>query len=587
MISRRAVLGGIAALFTSTALNLEAAYGRQTPQLKQDASSRRRLYSAYSPDIVRVPIDTNSGLYRHVPSITAGPDKHLLGAYLRNTSSAAESVKGQRAVFVRSYDEGSSWSAPYEELNDNRFCTNPLDPNGDDRIQGEVFVYYDSATNEEIAILVHRGGLPGSNPAFIAFRPGTQNDAPDAKWKVYGITFDRQTNQPIIRLCDHQNGGEEKLTYRVDDIEYDVIPFKPVIGSDGSLVVPVTLLQNFNEEHKVSFLKRSNGAWTMGGVIPMGVMSPPDAWEPTTWQAGNGVWYCQARRLKATGGVSYDNHAIAQSSDLISWSPFENLDEDIHDNRNIRMRARHNLWLGVGTSHFIKRNNLALFVSPDGRNWVHGTTIGAEREKSDFVHYGDIAVSGQTAYVLYSEGDDRQITTGPNAIRFARFPLPADLPLMGSDKHVFEAEKGKDPFITANFLTLPPGQIGSVPTPASHCVLHLKAKVSAPPNAVPYKIASVGDQFAGYFSIEYRNERGTTALYAGDKYVEDVPDPTEFKDLIIEIDVDHRMVHACGQSQTLGLYGRAYLGDVTLLKTFESGNITYDADGCWLETLAR
>lgn len=547
------------------------------------STSKSYPCEAYQPSITRVAVDVGSDLYRHVPSIAVKSASHVLGAYLYNDLSDAESATGQTAGFVRSSDNGATWTAKAAELNASGTATNPLTPVADGRIQGEVFVLYDGSADQEIATVAHRGGAAGTNRGFISFRSATSNDPTAQKWTNYGVRFNSTTNAIDLSNTDISGSSAAsgfKLTYTLDGTEYDIVPFKPVFGVDGELVVPLVLVTSFGVDMRIGFAVRESGAWSMRGVVPLGEAGAGDSWEPTTWQAEDGTWYCQCRNNSAVGGISSDNHILSVSADLQSWTPWALLDEDIHVNRQMRMRATSALYLGVGSSHESNRNNLALFASIDGHQWVHGATIGAEVDGDDFTHYSDIDVFGGSAYVLYSEERPQATSAAPNEIRFARFALPTETPIMGTAKNVYEFDSGTAPSVTGGVLTIPPRQMGSVAALGAPYVLTLRARVSVAPSTTPYKIASIGDEALGYFSIEYRDNGGTTELWSGGVYVSDVAAPTEYADFQIAVDPRRGFVSCLGQNMALRRYARVYLGDTTIPATAQTGNILYDGAAC-------
>ncbi|MEX5513551.1 hypothetical protein [Pseudophaeobacter sp. 1A09344] len=539
--------------------------------------------SAYNPAITRVAVDTGSGLYRHVPSIAVVNSGDLLGAYLFNDSSASESAAGQRAGFIRSTDNGDTWSAKAEELNTSATAENPLDPSGDGAIQGEVFVIYDQSQDEEIAVVAHRGTAT-RNFTYIATRDAS---SAASKWNIKRVQWESSNGD--LNLSSTVTGAAEAGFTRqngIDGVAYDAVGFKPFFDQAGDLVVPVVYVTVFGSNHRIGFLRRSGGVWSELGVIPNGVIGVGDAWEPTTWQASDGTYYCQVRNNAGVGGTVADNFGIASSSDLISWSSFAFQTSDTHVNRKIFTRAKADLWLGVGVSHSNNRNSLDLFSSGDGHSFVFGATIGNETDSTDFVHYSDIDVSGETAYVLYSEENDQASSAAPNEIRFARFALPDGLPMSGSRKNEYELGSGTPPSASGTELTIPPQMIGSVATFSRPFVLSIRARVSAAPTTNKYTIVSVGDAVNGYFAIEYRDNGGTTELWAGGVYIQDVGAPTSYSDFNVAIDPVRRVVSAFGQSGTIARRARVYLGDTDPAGA-QTGNIVYDASASSMSVYDR
>lgn len=541
-----------------------------------DWAKEKVALSAYIPSVTRVGVDTGSELYRHVPSIAVKSEASILGAYLYNDSSAAESAPGQRACFVRSTNNGATWSAKVEELNEAATANNPLTPQDEGGLQGEVFVLYDRAEDQEIATVAHRGSSAGSNRAFVSFR-----NASGGKWTNYGIVFDSTTNAVVVSNTDVNGaaGAGHKLTYRIDGIEYDVIPFKPVFADSGELVIPLLVVTIFGGKHRVTSLIRDvSGNWTMGGVIPVGECPDGSAWEPTTWQAADGTWYCQARNNTGVGAPTSDNHIIATSSDLKSWTPFVFLDERMHVNRHMRMRARDDLWLGVGSSHYTNRNSLDLWISSDGHNFVYGPTIGNEDDGVDFTQYSDLDVYEGSGYAFYTEQADKDTSAAPNEVYFARFTLPDSNPVSGSRRNQYEFNSGTAPSVSGDVLTLPPLMSGAIATPGVPFVLSIRVRVTVPPGAEPYTLLSVGDDRGGFFSLEYRNNGGDCELYAGGVFVGTVDGPTEFASFDVAVDPLNGNVSAFGQSKALRRFCRVYLGDLEP-SAAQSGNIEYDAAG--------
>lgn len=539
--------------------------------------------SAYNPEITRVAVDTGSGLYRHVPSIAVVNSGNLLGAYLFNDSSANESAAGQRAGFVRSTDNGVTWSTKAEELNTSATAENPLDPSGDGAIQGEVFVIYDPSQNEEVAVVAHRG-TSVRNFTYIATRDASSTTS---KWSIKRVQWNSSNGD--LNLTSTVTGTAEAGFTRqngIDGVAYDAIGFKPFFDQAGDLIVPVVYVTTFGSNHRVGFLKRSGGLWRELGVIPNGVIGAGDAWEPTTWQSSDGTYYCQVRNLSGTGGSVSDNFGVASSSDLISWQPFDWQTYDTHSNRHVFTRAKQDLWLGVGVSHATNRNSLDLFSSGDGHSFVFGATIGNETDSTDFVHYSDLDVSDESAYVLYSEENDQASSPAPNEIRFARFALPSGLPMSGSRKNEYELGSGTPPSVSGSELTIPPQMIGSIATFSKPSVISIRARVSVAPTTNKYTIASIGDAVNGYFTIEYRDNSGTTELWAGGVYIQDVGAPTSYSDFNIAIDHVRRVVSAFGQSGTIARSARIYLGDTDPVGA-QTGNIVYDASASSMSVYDR
>ena len=174
------------------------------------------------------------------------------------------------------------------------------------------------------------------------------------------------------------------------------------------------------------------------------------------------------------------------------------------------------LFLGVGVSHEGNRNNLALHVSKDGQTWVHGTTISAETDGTDFVHYADIVVNDSKAYVLYSEEDSQATSPAPNEIRFARLSsLPAadKFTFMTSSRNYYELGSGTVPSFSGNNLVIPPQMGASAVIEGDYCEVSLKFNVDTVPNSSNYVIASVGDSLNGFMSVEIpRRQRNRQAL---------------------------------------------------------------------------
>lgn len=543
-------------------------------------------FVAYQPAITRVAVDVGSGLYRHVPSIAVKSTRHLVGVYLYNDTSPVESELQQITTFVRSMDNGATWSAKSDELNQSATATNPLTTNADLRLHTQCDVFYDHINDQEIALAAQRGGPVGANRGLISFRTATPTPTVE-KWTNYCVRFNSATNAVELSSTDVTGNAAAagfKLTYTLEGLEYDIVPFKPVIGNAGELVVPLVLARTFAVDMRVGFLVRQNGIWSMRGVIPLGEASAGDSFEPTLWQATDGTWYCQARALNKVGGASPDNHILSASTDLQSWTPWTFLDEDIHGNRQYHIKARDDLYLGVGTSQDNLRNNLALFASLDGHQWVHGATIGAETDGVDLTHYSDIAVLGNTVYVLYTEEEEFATSAAPNNVRFARFVAPTAAPIMGSAKNAYEFDSGTPPTVSGNILTLPPRQIGSVPISGKSQVLSIRARVTVAPGTTPYRIISVGDEALGYFTIEYRDNGGTTELWCNGVFIQNLVAPTQFRDFSVAIDMERGLVSALGQNRVIRRFARVYLGDTTVPATAQAGSIEYDASRFKLTT---
>lgn len=540
---------------------------------------------AYDPAIMRVGVDVGTGYYRHIPTIAVKNSTQILAAYTYNPSSASESAAGQLVGFRRSSDDGANWSSLANELNSSAYATNPLDPSGDGAIQTESFVLYDAGRDEEIAALAHRAG--SYEACFIAFRDGAGADPSINRWTNYRLRWNATTNAVSPSASDVTGAADAgfKLTCTIDGVEYDAVPSKPVIATDGRLVLPVLFLTTFGSAHRVGFVVWSADRATvsMGGIVPLGDVGPGDAWEPMLWQAGDGSWRCQVRD---NSGASPSAHAISVSADLCGWSPFEHADTDLHLNRHVRIRVSDELYLGIGTSDDSARNNMALFASGDGECWVHGTTLSAEIDGTDFVHYGDLAVAGGKVYVLYSQEDTESTAPAPNEIHFARLSMvPGDgrLPVMATDKNRFELGSGASPSFSGNELTVPPRMMASMPSRGKRFLLTVRAKVSAAPGTYAYRIVSVGDAVRGYFSIEYRDDSGAAKLYANGVEIGTVSAPTEYASFQVAVDLERGLVSAFGQQAEIGRWARIYFGDIdTDAGGAQTGNIVVDCDDCYL-----
>ena len=537
--------------------------------------------SIYSPEITHKVIAAPVGLYHHVPSITVSFNNALLGAYLRNEKSADESQRGQAAVFIRSSDGGNTWGEPVSELLLSEYSENPLDTTG--LLQGEIHVA--TLRAKEYACIAHRGKAVGKNAAFICSRED------GGKWINRKILFASNTNTPI--LSDHVIGvtppANYKSTYTINGLEYDIVLFKPMVNKNGKILIPAIFMRNYGSQQCVGVFSVSSTIIAIEGIVPLGKASEGALWEPTLWQANNGTYYIQCRNNNGIGSPSYDNHFISSSPDGLNWTPYDYLSEDIHVNRNMRIKARNDLWLGVGTAHSSLRHALSVWLSVDGVNWVYGPTIGNEDDINDFSQYSDIASDGTNAYVLYSETVDKA-TNGivVNAIKFARFTLPQSqtYPVSGSRKMYYESNKKVSiPTCTNTSLTLPPGSSGSIATPASSWNLNLALRVSkAPTTGLPYMLVAVGDAETGYFNIEYRNVGGKIQLWAGGSFVEEIADYSG-KDKIISIAFDKvkNEISAFGKTKVLGKYARVYLGRYEYPLPVPSGNIIYNTEASSLK----
>ena len=282
---------------------------------------QQRDGEAYNPTITRVAVDTGTNLYRHVPSIAVKSSSQILAAYLFNSSSASESAAGQRAGFRRSSDDGATWSALVEELNSSSTCTPPLDPAADSNIQGEVFVEYDSTNDREYAVVAHRSGT--NEASFFATRDASSASATTNKWTAFRMRWNSTTNEPSFSSSDISGAPDSgyKLTYTIDNTEYTAFPGKPVVATDGRLVVPMLYVTTFGAKHRAGFLIRSADltTWSNGGVVPQGTLADADAWEFVLWQLDDLSWRGQCRDLS---GSDTDNHAVTQSSDLLGWAAF-------------------------------------------------------------------------------------------------------------------------------------------------------------------------------------------------------------------------------------------------------------------------
>lgn len=525
----------------------------------------------YMPEITRALVDAGGSLYRHVPAIAVRADGHILGAYLRNQTSGAESADSQRAVFVRSDDKGLTWTPAVEELNEAATATNPLTVAARP-LQGEIFVAYDRLADQEIATVAHRGISPGNG--YIAFR----NAQAGAQWTNYRILFNSAGN-PVLSSDSLDGTPPAGLSQRmlVDGTNYEVVTFKPVFDRTGHmLVIPLLLVTAFGVDHRVAFLIRRDGAWSVSAPIPLGDVDIGATWEPTTWQADDGTWYCQGRNNNGLGGASYDNHVIASSPDLQSWSPFVYLDADVHVNRIIKARASDRLWMGVGTTHPINRNALSLWLSIDGHQWSHGRTISDEVDGAAWAQYSDIDFHDGEAYVLYTASEPTT-ATAPNTVRFARFPLPSGVPISGSDANHYLLDGGEKPSVRSGFaLVIPPRMRGAVAGCGRPHVLTLRCRVTAAPGPVPYVLAAVGNSRWGYLTVEYRQGAGGTELFSGGVKIADVASPMSWTTIQINIDPLAGHATAFGQTRATGRFASVYLGDVSPGGTDQTGNIEYD-----------
>jgi len=125
---------------------------------------------AYLPAITRVTVVDTAGEYRHVPSIIVKSETHLVGTYLRNLTSGAESDPNQEIAIVRSSDNGTTWSAEVCELNSGTYAVNPLDPlSPSGTVQSEPFLLYDPIEDLEILTCMHRG-VPEFNALYYCTR---------------------------------------------------------------------------------------------------------------------------------------------------------------------------------------------------------------------------------------------------------------------------------------------------------------------------------------------------------------------------------------------------------------------------------
>jgi len=538
----------------------------------------------YSPVITYNNLESPTGLYRHVPSITVSFRNSLFGAYLRNQQNADESKRGQTGVFIRSSDGGNTWGEPVSELLLSEYSENPLDTTG--LLQGEIHVA--TLRAKEYACIAHRGMALGRNAAFIS----TRED--EKKWVNHRLLFTIANNTPVLssQVVGATPLANFKSTCTIEDVEYDIVLFNPMEDNLGRILIPAIFLTNYGAKHRVGVFSVSGSAVILEGIVPQGKASEGALWEPTLWQANNGTYYIQCRNNNGIGSPSYDNHFISSSPDGLNWTPYDYLSEDIHVNRNMRIKARNDLWLGVGTAHSSLRHALSVWLSVDGVNWVYGPTIGNEDDINDFSQYSDIASDGTNAYVLYSETVDKA-TNGivVNAIKFARFTLPQSqtYPVSGSRKMYYESNKKVSiPTCTNTSLTLPPGSSGSIATPASSWNLNLALRVSkAPTTGLSYMLVAVGDAETGYFNIEYRNVGGKIQLWAGGSFVEEIADYSG-KDKIISIAFDKvkNEISAFGITKVLGKYARVYLGRYVYSLPVPSGSITYNLITSSLKTSA-
>lgn len=544
-----------------------------------------RYLSLYAPSIEYRLIAPPEGLYRHVPSISLSYDNGLMGAYLRNQVSSTESVRGQTAVFIRSNDKGNTWSEPKDELNSTLYTENPLDPVVDNMLQGEIHIAF--IQNKEYACIAHRGGPTGGNGTYLATREN------GGKWKINRILF--TTNFNTIQLSSVVVGKVPstgyKATYTIDDEEYDVVLFKPMEDSSKRILIPAIFMTKYGGKHRIGTFVVNGSMVTLAGLVPLGKAVDASAWEPTLWQAKDGTYYIQCRNNANLGEPSFDNHLISSSKNLNDWTPMEFLSEDIHVNRQMRMKVRSDLWMGVGISHRSQRRSLVTYLSVDGIEWVHGARIGNEHLSNDWTHYSDIACDETNAYVLYSETVDKaQYDNHVNCIKFAKFPLPKArlIPVSGSPKAYYESV-GKTglPITSETHLTLVPGSSGSIALPRTAGTLSLFVKLTDAPKIEkdnPYILVAVGDAESGYFTIEYRMISGGIQLWAGNQFVENVGKYTEDKMISIDFNTVTNTVTAYEKSKVLGKYCRVYLGNYLFTLPKPIGNIVYNIkDSYWKE----
>ena len=528
----------------------------------------------YNPIVQHKVIAPPEGLYRHVPSIALSFDNELMGAYLRNQVSNAESVRGQTAVFIRSNDHGNSWSEPIDELNSGNFTENPLDPISDNMLQGEIHVAF--IQNKEYACIVHRGGPRGGNGTYLAVREK------EGKWKIKRFLF---SNNNAIQLSSNVIGKTPpsglKATYTIEGEEYDIVLFKPIEDNQKRILIPAVFLTSYGDKHRIGVFIINGTEITLAGIIPLGNAQDASAWEPTLWQARNETYYIQCRNNVSVGEPSFDNHLISSSANLSEWSPMEFLAEDIHVNRQMRMKVRSDLWMGVGASHRSLRRSLVAYHSVDGVEWVHGARIGVEDKSNDWTHYSDIACDETNAYVLYSETVDKaQYGNHVNCIKFAKFPLPlsASLLVSGSPKAYYESVGVIDlPIVDETHLTLVPGSSGSLTTPKTSWALNLVLKVSSIPTSnAPYTIVSVGDEESGYFSVEYKRNGSIVQLWVNGSCVEDISNYNVEKEVSISYDYSKNEITGYGKTKVLNKNARVYLGNYKSTLPTPSGSIIYN-----------
>lgn len=529
----------------------------------------------YMPAITRTLVDAGLGKYCHVPAIAIRPDGHILGAYLRNETSPHESEDYQRIVMVRSNDKGATWTPAVEELNEAATCHNPLTLAARP-LQSEIFVAYDHQTDQEIAVWSTRGIEYASG--FISFRPAS----PGAKWTNYRVLA---TSNGGVELSSTSLTGVAPagLSQRrtVDGVPQDIFFFKPVFDHTGrKLVIPMLLGKVVaGGTNQVAFLIRENGAWRVTAHIPTGEADIESAWEPTTWQADDGTWYCQVRNNKGAAGVN-DNHLIASSPDLESWTPWAYRDTEMHVNRIINAKASDRLWLGVGTTHPGNRHALSLLMSVDGHQWSPGLTISDEDGLTHWAQYSDIAFHADEAYILYSTSEPMGVNS---PIRFARVPLPTGVPISGNDANFYVLDTGMKPYQRGGWaLVIPPRMRGAVAGCGRPHVINLRCRVTAVPGPVPYVLAAVGNARWGYLTVEYRQGASGTELFAGGIKIGDVGSPTSWTDFQIAVDPLSGIASAFGQARAIGRFATAYLGDVSPGGTDQAGSIEYDGARCRL-----
>jgi hypothetical protein len=529
-------------------------------------------YSAETFDGATVELKT----YRHVPGLAVKSPTHLVAVAAYNDTTTAEAADNSRVCVYRSANDGDTWSPKADEFYDAATATNPFEPDPDEWHQ-ESFVFYDRQLDLEIA--TSRFNV-NNHAGYIHLRNAASPSPAVNRWTNYRVLFadaDNSVSLSSSSLTGAAPSGQ-KLTMTIEGEEFNLQEIcKPFYAFDGRLIFPIVFRNGPpRTKARTAFLVRDADLnWSVMGFIQVGESAQAEIWEPTVWQLPDGSFQAKARNLSQSGSARV---VVAASLDLNSWTPWMKSDDDIRDKRHIYRRVDNELYLGVGRANDTTRTNMALLASGDGRQWVYGTEIG-NKVVGDWTGYADIDFHGSTVYAIYS--DQEFGSNNPNAIYFARLPMPESLPIMASNKNWWELGGGTKPTFSGDVLVVPPRMVGAVPTRGNCFQLTMRQAIDTLPNSVPYKLLSIGDRVLGYFTVEVRNDEGTANIYANGDLIQEVTVGDYFSYNVI-VNVVERYVMAFGRRRNIGGFARTFIGDTDPGGSDQAGNILTDCAKCWI-----